>query len=100
GRDRAVAARGTPAGVGWGLRGGAAHNSPVLSAPAKPRGPMVAKTPNEPASALANAEVRKNLIEQGLEPYPDSTPDKTRHFVEEDIARWTPVIRAIGLKLN
>jgi tripartite-type tricarboxylate transporter receptor subunit TctC len=30
----------------------------------------------------------------------DPSPEKTRRFVEEDIARWTPVIRAIGLKLN
>jgi hypothetical protein len=35
-----------------------------------------------------------------MEPYRDSTPEKTARFVAEDIARWTPVIRSIGLKLN
>jgi tripartite-type tricarboxylate transporter receptor subunit TctC len=49
---------------------------------------------------MADDAVRTNLIEQGLEAYRGSTPEKTRRFVEEDTARWTPVIRAIGLKFN
>jgi tripartite-type tricarboxylate transporter receptor subunit TctC len=71
-----------------------------LFAPAKTPKPIVEQIAAATASALASEEVRNNLIEQGLEPYPDSTPEKTRHFVEDDIARWTPVVRAIGLKLN
>ena len=40
------------------------------------------------------------LIDAGMEPYRHSTPEKTAQFLEQDIARWTPVFRAIGLKLN
>ena len=49
---------------------------------------------------LHRQQAQQNLIEQGMEPVTDPSPEKTRRFVEEDIARWTPVIRAIGLKLN
>ena len=28
------------------------------------------------------------------------TPDKTRRFVADEVARWAPVIKAIGLKLD
>jgi tripartite-type tricarboxylate transporter receptor subunit TctC len=44
--------------------------------------------------------MRRNLIDQGMEPVTGSTPEKTRRFIEDEIARWTPVIHAVGLKLN
>jgi len=100
GPERLVADPVIPTAVESGLPGMVSVNFTGLFAPAKTPKPIVDQIANVTASALASEEVRKNLIEQGLEPYPDSTPDKTRHFVEEDIARWTPVIRAIGLKLN
>jgi tripartite-type tricarboxylate transporter receptor subunit TctC len=40
------------------------------------------------------------LIESGFEPDVDSSPETFRRLVEEDIARWTPVVKAIGLKLD
>ena len=100
GPERLVADPVIPTAVESGLPGMVSVNFTGLFAPAKTPRPIVDQIANVTASALASEEVRKNLIEQGLEPYPDSTPDKTRHFVEGDIARWTPVIRAIGLKLN
>jgi hypothetical protein len=33
-----------------------------------------------------------------LRPDPDSSPHAARRFVEDEIVRWTPVIKAIGLK--
>ncbi|HSV23603.1 MAG TPA: tripartite tricarboxylate transporter substrate binding protein [Xanthobacteraceae bacterium] len=83
-----------------GLPGLVSVNFTGLFAPAKTPKPIIEQIAAATASVMASEEVRKNLIEQGLEPYRDSTPEKTRRFVEEDIARWTPVFRAIGLKLN
>jgi tripartite-type tricarboxylate transporter receptor subunit TctC len=51
-------------------------------------------------TAMADRELQQIFIASGLEPYLGSSPDKTRRFIEEDIARWTPVIKAIGLKLD
>jgi tripartite-type tricarboxylate transporter receptor subunit TctC len=49
---------------------------------------------------MADEAVSATFIEQGVEPYRDPTPEQTKRFVEEDIARWTPVVRSIGLKFN
>jgi tripartite-type tricarboxylate transporter receptor subunit TctC len=100
GPERLAADREIPTAVESGLPGMISANFTGLFAPAKTPKPIVEQIAAATASALASEEVRKNLIEQGLEPYPDSTPEKTRRFVADDIARWTPVIRAIGLKLN
>jgi tripartite-type tricarboxylate transporter receptor subunit TctC len=42
----------------------------------------------------------RSLTASGFEPEVASTPDKTRRFVAEEVARWAPVIKAIGLKLD
>jgi tripartite-type tricarboxylate transporter receptor subunit TctC len=100
GPERLVADPQILTAVESGLPGMVSVNFTGLFAPAKTPRPIVEQIAAATASALESEEVRKNLIEQGLEPYRDSTPEKTARFVEEDIARWTPVIRAIGLKLN
>ena len=46
---------------------------------------------NDPAMQTA-------LIEQGLEPITNSSPDKVTAFMQEEVARWAPVVKAAGLK--
>ena len=89
-----------PTMVEAGLPGMVSVNFTGLFAPAKTPKPIVDQIADATRKAMGDEEVRKNLIEQGMEPYPDSTPEKTRRFVEEDIARWTPVFRSLGLKFN
>ena len=89
-----------PTAVESGLPGLVSVNFTGLFAPAKTPKAIVGQIAAATAFVMASEEVRKNLIEQGLEAYRDSTPEKTQRFVEDDIARWTPVFRAIGLKLN
>jgi len=98
--ERLATEREFPTAVEAGLPGMVSVNFTGLFAPAKTPRPIVEQIAAATVKAMGDEEVRKNLVEQGMEPYPDSTPEKTRRFVEEDIARWTPVIRAIGLKLN
>ena len=50
--------------------------------------------------ALADRDFQQMLIEGGLEPDLDSTPEKFRRALEGDVARWTPVVNAIGLKID
>jgi hypothetical protein len=40
------------------------------------------------------------LIESGFEPDTDSTPERFRRLIEDDLARWAPIVKAIGLKLD
>jgi tripartite-type tricarboxylate transporter receptor subunit TctC len=89
-----------PTAVESGLPGMIALKFTGLFAPAKTPKPIIAQIAAATTKAMDDDEGRRSLIDQGMEPYPDSTPEKTARFVEEDIARWTPVIRSIGLKLN
>ncbi len=98
--ERLPSEREFPTAVESGLPGMVSVNFTGLFAPAKTPRPIVEQIAAATAKAMGEEEVRKNLVEQGMEPYLDSTPEKTRRFVDDDIARWTPVIRAIGLKLN
>jgi len=43
---------------------------------------------------------REKLIAAGFEPHLDSAPETARRFFEEEVVRWTPVIKAIGLELE
>ena len=51
-------------------------------------------------TALADPAYGQMLIESGFEPDSDSSPEKFRRLLEEDIARWAPLIKAMGLKLD
>jgi len=51
-------------------------------------------------TAIAERAYQQLLIEQGFEPDVDSSPEKFRRLIEDDIARWTPLVQSIGLKLD
>ena len=51
-------------------------------------------------TTMADPAFRDLLVRSGFEPQPDSSPDTARRIVDEEIARWTPVIKALGLKLD
>ena len=42
----------------------------------------------------------KLLVSSGFEPDLDSTPDKFRRSLEDDIAHWTPIVQGLGLKID
>jgi tripartite-type tricarboxylate transporter receptor subunit TctC len=47
---------------------------------------------------LRKVEFQQKLIEDGFEPLLDSGPDQAAQFVPEELARWTPVLTAAGIK--
>ena len=49
---------------------------------------------------MADAEFQKVLIAQGLEAIPDSDSKKAKLFMDEEIARWAPVVKASGFKVE
>ena len=100
GPQRLMTAPSIPTAVEAGLPGMISTNFTGLFAPARTPPPLINQIAAATRTAMAGEEVRANLTEQGLEPSPDSTPERTRRFVEEDIARWSPVVRSVGLKLN
>jgi tripartite-type tricarboxylate transporter receptor subunit TctC len=50
--------------------------------------------------ALAEPAYQQVLIDTGMEPTPDSGPDKFRQALAADIALWAPVVKELALKLE
>ena len=97
---RLVSAREVPTAIEAGLPGMIAANFVGLFAPAGTPGAVIERISQATRVAMSDAAFRQLLTASGLEPQPESTPEKTRRFLEDEIARWTPVIRSIGLKLE
>ncbi len=70
-----------------------------LIAPARIPAAMIAKINAEVVEAITTPEARQKLATQIMEPIGNS-PAEFRAVIEREIARWSPVIKAIDLKIN
>ena len=68
-------------------------------APAVTPAAIVARLQNEIHAALRATDVVEKLSAQGLEPAPDSA-DEFARFIAADLAKWSKVIAASGLKVE
>lgn len=97
---RLVAAPDIPTAVEAGLPGMVSQNFIGLFAPARTPSAIVQQIAQATRTAMADQDFQQAFIASGFEPYVDSSPEKAARFVEDEIARWTPIIKAIGLKLE
>jgi tripartite-type tricarboxylate transporter receptor subunit TctC len=51
------------------------------------------------AKALGSPDVREKLLAQGAEPMP-GTPEAFGAFMQEEMAKWAPVVKQAGVKLD
>jgi tripartite-type tricarboxylate transporter receptor subunit TctC len=70
-----------------------------LIAPAGTPEPVLAKIHDEVVAVLNEPDVRDKLKAQIMEPV-GSTPAEFKARIADEIARWTPVIKAAGVKVN
>src|SRR6266568_9567798 len=70
-----------------------------LIAPAKTPEPVIAKIHDTVVAALAEPEIREKMATQFMEPIP-TTPAQFRAKIKADLARWSPIIKALDLKIN
>lgn len=97
---RLAAAPDMPTAVEAGLPGMVSQNFIGLFAPARTPGAIVEQIAQATRAAMADQEFQQAFIASGFEPYVDSSPEKAARFVADEIIRWTPIIKAIGLKLE
>ena len=50
--------------------------------------------------ALAEPELRQIYLGSGIEPSSDSSPEAAAQLLQDEIVRWKPVVKQIGLKLD
>ena len=70
-----------------------------LLAPAATPAAIVMRLNAEVAKILQSADVREKLAAQGAEPMP-GTPQAFASFMREEMAKWAPVVKQAGVKLD
>ena len=71
-----------------------------LLAPTGTPKPIIEQIAQATRTALAEPAYQQTLIEGGFEPTLDSNSDKFRQALAADVALWTPVVEALGLKID
>jgi tripartite-type tricarboxylate transporter receptor subunit TctC len=97
---RIKAAPDIPTAIEAGLPGMVAGNLNGLFAPAGVARTIVDQISEATRKLTADAEVQRILVASGFEPILDSGPDPTRQFISEELARWTPIMKATGFKME
>jgi tripartite-type tricarboxylate transporter receptor subunit TctC len=62
--------------------------------------PIVAQIAAANATAMADKAYQQSLINAAVEPVTDWTPEKFNAFMAAEVARWTPLVNKIGVRLD
>jgi len=97
---RLPAAPDIPTAIEAGLPDMVAINVIGLYAPAGSPDDIVRRIAEATRMAMSDPDVQQKYRASGFDPTPESGPEAARQLLKDQIARWTPIIRAIGLKLD
>jgi tripartite-type tricarboxylate transporter receptor subunit TctC len=82
------------------LPGMISQQSIGLFAPAKTPTRIIDQIARANHAALTDPAYQRMLVESGFEPDVDSSPEKLRSLIEAEIVKWTPIVAAIGIKID
>jgi tripartite-type tricarboxylate transporter receptor subunit TctC len=71
-----------------------------LFAPAGTPKPIIDRVADANHTLLASSDYQKMLIDTGFEPDADSSPEKFRRRIEAEIAKWSPLVQALGIRID
>lgn len=97
---RLAAAPDIPTAVEAGLPGMVAANFNGLFAPAGVPKDIIKALADETRTAMADPQLQDLMIKSGFEPVLDSGPEAGQKEVESEYARWTPIIKKLGFKVE
>jgi tripartite-type tricarboxylate transporter receptor subunit TctC len=97
---RLIAAPELPTVVEQGFAGMTVAGSLGLLAPAGTPREIIEQIAQATRTALSEPAFKQLLIDAGIEPTLDSNPEKFRQSLAADVALWTPVVNALGLKID
>jgi tripartite-type tricarboxylate transporter receptor subunit TctC len=97
---RLIAAPELPTATELGFPGLTVIGSIGLLAPAGTPIGIIEQIAQATRTALAEPSFKKMLIDAGIAPTMDSNPDKFRQSLAADVTLWTPVVKALGLKID
>ena len=99
-KQRMKAAPDIPTAIEAGLPDMVAANFNGLFARAGTPQPILDRLGQLTRAAMAEEAVQQSLITSGFEPILDSSPEEASRMVADEWARWTPIIKAIGFKME
>jgi tripartite-type tricarboxylate transporter receptor subunit TctC len=83
-----------------GFPGMTVRGSIGLLAPAGTSTEIIEQIAQATRTAIAEPAFQRMLIDAGIEPTLDSNPEKFRRSLAADVAMWTPVVKALGVKID
>ncbi len=98
--SRLIAAPELPTAAELGFPGMTVRGSIGLLAPAGTPIGIIAQIAQATRTAVAEPAFQRMLIDAGIEPTLDSDPEKFRRSLAADVALWTPVVKALGIKID
>jgi len=96
---RLAAAPELPAVVELGFPGMVVRGSIVVAPAGTPTG-IIEQIAQVSRTVVAEPAFKQMMIEAGIEPTLDSSPEKFRQSLADDVTLWTPVVKALGLKID
>jgi tripartite-type tricarboxylate transporter receptor subunit TctC len=97
---RLSAAPELPTAAELGFPGMTVRGSIGLLAPAGTPIGIIERIAQATRTAIAEPAFQQMLIDAGIEATLDSSPEKFRQSLAADVALWTPVVKALGLKID
>jgi len=97
---RLIAAPELPTAAELGFPGMTVRGSIGLLAPAGTPKEIIEQIAQATRTAIAEPAYQRSLIDAGIEPTLDSNPEEFRRSLAADVALWTPVVKALGLKID
>ena len=97
---RLIAAPELPTAAELGFPGMTVTGSIGLLAPAGTPIGIIEQIAQAARTAVAEPAYKQMLIDAGIEPTLDSSPEKFRRSLAADVALWTPVVKTLALKID
>lgn len=97
---RIQAAPDIPTAIEAGLPGMVAANLNGVFAPVLLPSALAGDIAGATHAAMQDEKFTRPMIDSGFEPLTDSSPEAATQMVRDEIARWTPVIKATGFKME
>jgi tripartite-type tricarboxylate transporter receptor subunit TctC len=97
---RLIAAPELPTAAELGFPGMTVRGSIGLLAPAGTSNGIIEQIAQATRTAIAEPAYQRMLIDAGIEPTLDSNPEEFRRSLAADVALWTPIVKALGLKID
>ena len=97
---RLTAAPELPTAVEQGFTDLVAPNFVGVFAPAGTPKPIIEQVAQANLALLADGDYRQLLISGTFEPHGDLDPQAYRRYVENELARWSPIVKTLGLKID